>query len=288
MKIYKLIFILGIFPYFAYSQEIITDLSVNFHKKEHVKAIKYNEKSEKSVWNFLPFVDDFSMIDIYPNQDLWADKYAFINNSYPKNPITIGVATFDALNDSGAIYSHANPQSFIADHLTSNLLRLDSIYSGSNLVPVKTSDSLYLSFYYQPQGIGNAPEAHDSLVLEFYSPTDSMWYNVWSTYGQSYQSFINTYQTDFRLIMVPITDSVKFFHKDFQFRFVNYASIGNNYEPSWAGNVDQWHLDYVCLNIGRNINDTVFEDVAFTGSMGSLFVKYQSVPWKHYLLNPSL
>ncbi|MDD3878201.1 MAG: hypothetical protein PHT69_16400, partial [Bacteroidales bacterium] len=52
--------------------------------------------------------------------------------------------------------------------------------------------------------------------------------------------------------------------------------------------VDQWHLDYVYLNIGRNINDTVFEDVAFTGSMGSLFVKYQSVPWKHYLLNPSL
>jgi len=227
-------------------------------------------------------MDDFSNESIFPSQDLWSDNFVFINNSFPINPITVGVATFDALNDSGMIYSNANSSSFIADYLTSQHVRLDSVYQGLNLVPVRVSDSLYLSFFYQPQGIGNKPEGQDSLVLEFFSPADSLWHWVWSDAGQSYQSFHDTYHVDFRQVMIPITDSLMYFKKDFKFRFFNYASIANTYEPSWAGSVDQWHLDYVYLNINRNLNDTIYEDVAFVDRPKSLLTKYQSVPWSHY------
>ncbi len=281
MKLYKLVIVFLFTPIILFSQEIISDLSVNFLQKESIKTIQSN-KSEKTNYIVLPFKDDFSLLTVFPASDLWADKYAFINNSYPVNPITTNVSTLDALNDSGMIYTHANSSSFIADFLTSNPVRLDSALQGANLIPVEISDSIYLSFYYQPQGIGNKPEGHDSLVLEFFSPADSMWHWIWSDAGKSYQDFHNLYQTDFKQVMIPITDSLLFFHKDFQFRFYNYASIANTYEPSWAGNVDHWHIDYVYLNKGRSVNDTVYEDVAFTGLPQSLLTKYHAVPWPHY------
>ena len=280
MRIFKIICFLIFIPSFTFAQEIITDLSVNFRQIEQIKSFKKNEKSINYV--FLPFKDDFSNESIFPSQDLWSDHYVFINNSYPINPVTVGVATFDALNDSGKIYAQANSSSFIADHLTSQHIRLDSMYQGLNLIPVKVSDSLYLSFYYQPQGIGNKPEGQDSLVLEFYSPTDSIWHWMWSEKGESYQTFFDTNHVSFKQILIPVKDSLKYFRKDFQFRFFNYASIANAYEPSWAGNVDQWNLDYVYLNSGRTKNDTIYEDVAFVSKPKSLLTKYQSVPWSHY------
>jgi len=287
MKFIKILFILLYAPCVILGQEVISDLYANPHKIKHIKQFGAFEKTNKSAHLFLPFKDDFSGRDIYPNGSLWEDRYAFINNTYPINPITIGVATLDALNDSGLIYIHANPSTFIADHLTTNRIRLDSVYQGPNLVPVKVSDSLYLSFYYQPQGIGNAPESYDSLSLEFFSPADSLWHWAWSTSGKSYQAFYAMHQTSFKRVMIPITDSLMYFHKDFRFRFKNYASIANTYEPSWAGNVDHWHIDYVYMNIGRHINDTIYEDVAFTERPTSLLQNYQSVPWAHYKATPS-
>lgn len=282
MKFIKSLCFLVFIPLFGFSQEVITDLSVNFQQKEMRKSFKKNEKTDRSAYVFLPFKDDFSKETVFPSQDLWENNFAFINNSFPVKPITVGAATLDALNDSGMIYAHANPSSFIADYLTSQHIRLDSVYQGSNLFPVNVNDSIYLSFYYQPQGIGNKPEGQDSLVLEFYSPKDSLWHWVWSSAGMSYQSFHDTYNVDFKQVMIPVTDSLLYFHKDFQFRFFNYASIANTYEPSWAGNVDQWHLDYVYMNKGRNLNDTIYEDVAFIDKPKSMLTKYQSVPWPHY------
>ncbi|HEY9116062.1 MAG TPA: T9SS type A sorting domain-containing protein, partial [Bacteroidales bacterium] len=57
---------------------------------------------------------------------------------------------------------------FEADVLTSQPIRLDSVFSPVAKV-LKPADSVYFSFYYQPQGYGNAPEDWDSLVLEFSS-----------------------------------------------------------------------------------------------------------------------
>src|SRR5437868_1214518 len=53
----------------------------------------------------LPFLDDFSKPAIFPRDDLWMDSAAFINDDFPKNPPTIGVATFDGLNKFGNAYN---------------------------------------------------------------------------------------------------------------------------------------------------------------------------------------
>lgn len=277
-----------LFSYASYAQEIITNLTGNVAKQQHIEKYGMIPKSYKAKSLFLPFKDDFSGKHIYPDPMLWSDNYAFINSTYPKNSVTVGVATLDALNDSGLVYAHADHSSFIADHLTSHPIRLDSVKAGPNLFPLRVSDSLYLSFYFQPQGIGDAPEPHDSLVLEFYSPLDSSWYWAWSAKGQTYQQFFNTHQKSFKRVMIPVKDSLKYYHQGFRFRFKNYASVANTYEPSWAGNVDHWHIDYVYLDINRSKNDTIYEDVAFTEKPTSLLNHYQAVPWAHYVSNPAL
>ena len=81
-------------------------------------------------------------------------------------PVNLGAATFDAIDQSGHVYSTASWIPFKADELLTQDIRLDSIFqpSARELSP---EDSVYLSFYYQPQGRGNQPEPFDSLVLEF-------------------------------------------------------------------------------------------------------------------------
>ncbi|NMB71266.1 MAG: hypothetical protein GYA22_03860, partial [Bacteroidales bacterium] len=88
----------------------------------------------------LPFYDDFSRFPLpcYPDQSLWSDSLVYINNSYPVNPPSVGVATFDAVNAQGNLYPNAGTRPFYADALTSRPINLK--YS--------PSDNIYLSFYY--------------------------------------------------------------------------------------------------------------------------------------------
>lgn len=118
---------------------------------------------------FLPFEDDFSYTGVYPDTNLWIDNYTYINAEYPIYPVDYGVATLDVLDANGDLYNHANQYSFIADHLTSYPIRLDSVFDPAQgtLIEITPADSVYLSFYYQPQGWGDVPLPDDSLVLEF-------------------------------------------------------------------------------------------------------------------------
>ena len=106
----------------------------------------------------LPFTDDFSYNGVYPDSTHWIDRDIYVNAHYPIYPVDYGVATFDVLDASGNLYPGASPFPFIADHLTSYPIKL------GDLTP---ADSVYLSFYYQPQGWGDVPLPYDSLVLEF-------------------------------------------------------------------------------------------------------------------------
>ncbi len=282
-KILLLVFLAAL-PALTFSQEIVTGLYTNPAIKSGVHKI--NDKAAKSYMLTLPFFDDFSGTEVFPNDTLWANKYVFINSSYPYFPITVGVATFDALNDTGAIYPEAGSSGFIADSLTSNPIRLDSIISNS--IALSKSDSLYFSFYYQPQGIGNAPETDDSLVLEFYSPKTNSWNEIWRTEGMTLSQFHSKYNVWFRQVMIPITDSINYFHKGFRFRFYNYASLTNSSQPSWAaGNVDIWNIDYVYLNKDRNMADSIYKDVAFVEPAPSVLKNYYSMPWSQFNVDPS-
>ena len=76
-----------------FAQIIVTNLSDN------AKIILENKKTSETKQRNndtlqLPFIDDFSASDVFPNQALWNNKYVFINGDYPINPYSINVAHF--------------------------------------------------------------------------------------------------------------------------------------------------------------------------------------------------
>lgn len=228
----------------------------------------------------LPFMDDFSEDSVYPSTARWEDHYAFVNRSFGPKPTSVGMVTLDALDDTGAVYSWATSTPFLADYLTSVSIRLDSVISGTP-GPIVPADSVYLSFYYQPEGFGNPPDPEDSLILEFYNPVESEWQEIWAIPGESFENFYARYQRNFKLVMIPITNP-DFFSNEFQFRFSNYASIANNNLPSWQSNMDQWNLDYVYLNLNRSKTDTVFPDITFVERAPSLLKEYMQMPARQF------
>jgi len=273
-----LVFLIAVLFLNLQAQEFL--LGLNQNPSIHQQP-SYKNNAETAV--FLPFFDDFNQKDYRLNQSLWMNQYAFVNTGFQKFPANIGVATLDALDENGAIYEHANSFGFIADYLTSNEIRLDSIENR----PILKADSLYLSFYYQPQGSGNAPESSDSLVLEFYSGSEEIWYRIWSDEGMPLDSFYLKNQTYCKQVLIPIIDSTRFFHPDFKFRFYNYASLASSIQTSWQSNADQWNIDYVKLDIGRNRNDIYSEALVFVNMPPSFLKDYRSMPYDQYKNDPT-
>jgi hypothetical protein len=194
---------------------------------------------------------------------IWLDGFAYRNFHYSDHPPTLGVATFDGFSEVGYPYDFSLPTNFgICDALTSKPIDL------SLTSPL---DSLYLSFFYQPEGIGESPASGDSLVLEFRISELTPWEHIWSVPGTALKPF--------EQVMIPITNPV-FFSNAFQFRFKNYGNT--------SGSVDHWHLDYVYLSQFRTISDTNRNDVAFTYQANTLLNnRYTSMPLTHFETNPA-
>ncbi len=180
------------------------------------------------------------------------------------------MASFDVLNEQGLIYEYAETYGFIADHLTSVPLDLSSGGPGDT----------YLSFYYQPGGLGDMPNEGDSLFLEFLSPSDTVWDRAWAAGGPETDSV-----PEFRHVMIHI-DSLKYLDKGFRFRFMNLASISTSGDiPGIRTNCDHWHIDYVFLDTDRTLNDTVPHDVVISEPMQSILNNHEAMPWRHYKEN---
>ncbi len=157
-------------------QEMLTGLNSN----ALINKLYQQQKSKKSTQFIyyesiaLPFIDDFSDYSGYPDTNLWIGRQAYVNEGFAYRPPTIGVVTLDALDDMGKVYDHASVMSFHADTLLSRPIRTDSLFSPL-VRAIDLSDSIYFSFFYQPgggighawEGLGNAPEVKDSLILEF-------------------------------------------------------------------------------------------------------------------------
>ena len=202
---------------------------------------------------------------------LWADNHAYLNNHLSFCPPTRGFATLDGLNELGAPYNASTPTAHgIADYLTSKPINLEINPESGD--PYVVGDSIYFSFFYHPQGIGNDPETEDSLVLEFYKPDLDEWVHVWSDSGKT------AFEQDWEQVLIRIADP-EYFRRGFKFRFYNYATL--------SGNFDHWHIDYVRLDEERHYQDVVVSDVAYTDSPISIIKEYTSMPWKHYQDNPS-
>ncbi|MFZ4740535.1 MAG: T9SS type A sorting domain-containing protein [Bacteroidales bacterium] len=282
-KIFIILSLIFLNVSWIYSQEIITQLSTN-QQISCQSRFKTKLKSSNIPLK-LPFIEDFSNYSGFPDSSFWMDNYVFVNTQFAIYPPTIGVATFDALNDSGVIYPFAMASQFSADTLTSRPIRLDTIFQPL-LKALSISDSLYFSFYFQPAGgrgnawerLGDAPESEDSLVLEFYNPLLQSWNNVWSSKGMPLDSIYLKTNRYFKYVNIPVTDSANYYKNGFQFRFRNYCSLGSNPSPSMISNCDQWNIDYVYLGVNRTKVDTAFLDITFIEKAPSFLKKYQAMP----------
>jgi len=216
----------------------------------------------------LPFFDDFAEpfsrehvpADLYPDTNRWIGRSVYINNHMAVHPISIGVATFDGLDERGAAYGFGFAIPTASDTLQSKPIDLSN-----------TQDTVYLSFHYQAQGRGLAPAVNDKLTLEFKDTADA-WQEVWSANG-----YVLT-DSSFQRAMLPIVDG-EFLHAGFQFRFINYAAL--------AGSVDHWHLDYLLLDDARTAADTFFLDMAMVEGDINLLRNYSSMPWPHFKTDPA-
>src|SRR5690606_31788013 len=94
------------------------------------------------------------------------------------NPPTINVATFNGVDAMGNPYSREQVSGLI-DTLTSRSIDLSALTPGQ-------AESLYLSFFWQAEGLGDMPNEDDSLRVQFKSNKNS-WYTFWSKKGENVQ-----------------------------------------------------------------------------------------------------
>jgi len=204
----------------------------------------------------LPFFEDFTNYETFPNPLKWKDALVYINNTFPINPISRGVATFDGLNAYGLPYDSVNKYASIyADSLCSQQIDLSTYIA---------NDSIYLSFYYQPGGYGFEPDLNDSLML-FFKLNNGLWNKVWSKEGTS--------STDFKQVLIPITNPI-YLTSNFQFRFINKVTM--------LTNDDHWHVDYIKINSNRTITDTLINDLAFAKNPDFLLSDYTHMPYNQF------
>jgi len=201
----------------------------------------------------LPFMDDFSYDGPFPDKENWLDRNVFVNNLMALNPVSVGVATFDGLNSGGA--PHGGGFGF-SDALTSAYLDLS------------TGSDIFLSFYLEPQGLGDSPTNSDSmatLVLEFKNSLGD-WVEI-----DDFNGYENNARIDeFTFHSYPISLS-QYLYNGFQFRFRNFSRR--------SGNIDHWHLDYVRVLSNSSNNNPIYGDLAFTKIPASILKTYSSMPW---------
>ena len=197
---------------------------------------------------------------------LWFDNYALINNTYPINPPTIGVATLDGLNQYGLPYNNSSTSAYgTADYLTSNPIDLSQN---------SESDSVYLSFFFEAMGNGDYPDINDSLIVEFKDEGGS-WNIVWADTGYSYLPWVpDTFSQV--LIKVPTYSfTAPYYYSTFQFRFRNKASL--------YGNNNHWNIDYVRLDKNRSSTDSAIRDQAFVYPFPTILKNYTQESAKQFV-----
>jgi hypothetical protein len=248
----------------AIAQPIIKPLAHNALLQQARATSQKLQKSGTTDTLSLPFREDFFQSDIFPDTNRWQNNYVYVNGDFGVNPPSYGVATFDYLDAQGNPYTPLSNQRSPGDSLSSKPIDL-TVYEGD---PISPADSLYFSFFYQPQGRGEAPGDADRLILQFKN-SFGVWQSVWQASGSGLKPF--------EQVLIPI-DSQAFFHKAFQFQFINITSQ--------TGNLNHWHIDYIMIDKGRNINDIFYDDYAIQTKPSSLLKRYAAMPYDHYSADP--
>ncbi len=248
---------------------IITTLQKN---QQLIHQSKVTSSKKRAITDTLKlgFMDDFTSTNVYPDTRIWMDKQVYINSHFPISPPSYGVATFDNLNEKGVPYRPLSGNTHGAsDTLTSNPINLKNYIKLSVVTNYSIADSIYLSFFYQAQGLGDILDNSDSLVLKF-KKSDGTWKTVWKQTGSGVKPF--------KQVLVGILSN-DYLYSGFQFRFINFTKN--------TGNMNQWHLDYVRMNLGRNRHDTLIAEVAINKIPIGPLKFYESMPYNHFKVNPN-
>jgi hypothetical protein len=248
-----------------------------------------------------------------------ASQFPFMADSLTSRPIRLDsiftpVQRIITLADSVYFSFFYQPQGRTGQHPESrdSLILQFGYYTGDSVFSY-TYDSIWmpLSLYIQPNDTihpgdtlfspsGQCDDGLFAIATDYYFyddfiqlPCDSVfipefkWRRIWSSRGMSLDDFNQEYGTYSRQVLIPILDSIKYFRKDFQFRFINFASLASENNPSWRSNCDHWNIDYVYLNTGRSYKDTVYRHVTFAERAPSMLKKYESMPYNQYVNNPT-
>ena len=258
-KFYTYLFFSALFfSAFAQKESLI---SLQQHpKKNLISNLDFQKKkaSKRITALSLPFFDDFYQNEIFPNPGLWQDNFVFINTTYPKEAVTVGVASFDGTDANGKPYNvNANPNvSLEADKLTSNPIDLDGLTSASNV---------FLSFYYLQSDFGERPVAPNDLLTVQFLDTTGNWNTVWQTSAD----------TVLRMRQVFLKVDSVYLNPSFQFRFLAFGNV--------TGANDIWHVDYVKVDKDR---DTAAEknikEMAYEFLPPSLLKNYYVMPYHQF------
>ena len=201
-----------------------------------------------------PFTDDFSYPSDKPSAALWQDAKVWVNDEMALFQNSLGVATFDGLNEYGFAYKeNALGSDSLADVLTSAYLDLQGL------------SNVYLSFQLQEGGRGELPSNNDSIVVEFWSPVTADWTQVWGQKGSGTSG-------PFSSVILPV-QGANYLQKGFRFRFAAYGAR--------AGAYDIWNVDYVQLDKDRNPSDTIITEPAIARAHPLIIGSgaYTSWPW---------
>lgn len=265
-----LIILILLFANIGFSQNaVITPLHSRLHNSDFNAALHPTKRAITDTLK-LPFFDDFTSTVLYPNALLWQDSNVYVNHHFAISPPTFGVATFDNLNQFGQPYKPLSGNTNgPSDTLTSSPINLLNYQSGLNTLNYQLSDSIYLSFFYQAQGLGDPIDRTDSLVLKFKNQ-QGLWKTMWKAVGPL--------KPVFKQVMIGIKDA-QYLYKGFQFRLINYTKN--------TGNMNQWHVDYFRMKSNRNMNDTTIRDVAINDVPKGPLKWYESMPYNHFKANPN-
>ena len=201
-----------------------------------------------------PFTDDFSYPSDKPSSALWQDAKVWVNDEMALFQNSLGVATFDGLNEYGFAYKeNALGSDSLADVLTSAYLDLQGL------------SNVYLSFQLQEGGRGELPSNADSIVVEYWSPVTADWTQVWGQKGSGTSG-------PFSSVILPV-QGANYLQKGFRFRFAAYGAR--------AGAYDIWNVDYVQLDKDRNPSDTIITEPAIARAHPLIIGSgaYTSWPW---------
>lgn len=249
----------------GHAQEYVAPLLENTDLKARALSLQEvrNGTARRPTALTLPFFEDFTGYAPYPDTERWTDSGTYVNNTMAMNMISRGVATFDALDAKGDLYydTVSAYTTIYADSLTSQPIDL-SLHT--------PADSVYLSFFYEQKGYGFYPKPYDSLML-FLLKSNGTWEKVWSVNG-------DTVAPVFRQVMIPVRDT-GYFNSGFQMRWVNKATLGISNS--------HWHLDYIRMEEGRMLNDTLIRDIAFTKDPASILNDFSAMPFRHFKTNPA-